>query len=110
MRQLTLRVVEFLAPTHLAEALVGDFEEAGAGALEIARSIPHLIRPRMGRAAMAAAAAWIPLVAMEALARFVRSQVPLKTGPDIPWVYLATGIVLSCLLSLVVLKKEENNR
>jgi|GEM_PF-4325398 len=106
MRAIALRLVELVAPTRLAENLVGDFEESRAGAWEIARSIPHLVRPRLGRAALAMTVAWVPLAAMESLVRYIQSQVPLKTGPEMPWPYLAAAVAASAAFSLAILKKE----
>jgi hypothetical protein len=109
MRSFALRAIEFLSPTHLAEALVGDLEESKAGGLAMLGCAAHLLRPHLPRICGAALAAWLPLEAIASLMRFVQSQVPLKTGPGIPWTYLAAALAVSAGLSLAILKKERRS-
>lgn len=107
MRTLAQWLVLLAAPPQVGEALLGDFDERGDGPWPMLCSVPALLqwqlRQRGLRTALAALAAWLPLVVSEALARFVLSQVPLKADAVLPPAYALTGIILSATASATVL-------
>lgn len=96
--------MRLVAPAHVGEALLGDFEERGDHPWMMLCSLPALLQWQLRqRGVRTAVAAWLPLVAAEALARFVLSQVPLKTDAGLPPAYAITGIALSAAASAAVL-------